>query len=213
MSNDALIQELSADLSPVRRRSALREAGLLLALGVVELGLCLAFSLMRPDMGHMIGSTYMLWKLGSLMILAGFSGTIALRSFSPGTFPRRGVTVAIALAGAAMIAGLFVPPAAQTGSTLLDRLAPVHGLFCALAIVILSLPMLAMLATLMRRGAPVHPERSALSAGLAAGTAGAFVFAFCCPINDPLYIVVWYFVGCTTVATAARWLLPRRFSL
>ncbi|WP_404712246.1 NrsF family protein [Sphingomonas sp. MMS24-J13] len=212
-STDALILDLSANLAPVRRRHALREGALLLALGTTELVLFLAIGLMRPDMGRMIASPYMLWKLGSLAILAGIGCMVAIRSFSPIARPRRGLVIALSLAGAAAIGGAFVAPPGEIGPTLLDRLAPIHGILCAACIIVLSLPMMAMLAVLMRNAAPTHPRDSALASGFAAGTCGAFVFAFCCPINDPLYIVVWYSVGCATVAAAARWLLPRHFRL
>jgi len=212
MSNDALIRDLSAHLDPVRRRSALREAGLLLAFGVVELALFLGLGLMRPDMGQMIGSSYMLWKLGGLAGLALLSGATAIGSFSPPAAPLRGVASVVALAGVTMAAGLLLgsgPP----NATLLDRLSPVHGLLCSLCIIILSLPVMGMMAVLMRRAAPAHPAGSALAAGLTAGTWGALVFAFCCPVNDPLYVVVWYAVGCGAVVAAARWLLPKGFRL
>ncbi len=213
MSNDALILDLSANLAPVRRRSVPREAGLLLALGAIELGLFLGMGLMRPDMGAMIGSAYMLWKLGSLGLLAAVSSALAIRSFAPTAAPRRGMALMLALSGLALLAGGFVGSGAEEGRSIVERLSPVHGMLCATAIVVLSLPMMAMLAVLMRRGAPAYPEGSALAVGVAAGTCGALVFAFCCPINDPLYIVVWYSAGCAAVTAIARWLLPRRFRL
>ncbi len=213
MSSDALILELSTDLAPVRRRRMPKEAALLFALGAAELAMLTGLGLMRPDMGRMIASPYMLWKLGSLAILAAVAGIVAIRSFSPTTRPRRGLVLAFALWLATMAAGAFIAPGGEVGRTILDRLAPAHGLLCAASIIVLSLPMMAMLAVTMRRAAPTHPEQSALAAGLAAGTCAAFVFAFCCPVNDPLYVVVWYCTGCAGVAAAARWLLPRRFRL
>ena len=213
MSNEALILDLSASLVPVRRRNMLREAALLLALAAAELALFLGLGLMRPDMGRMIASPYMLWKLGSLALLALIGCAIAIRSFAPTARPRRALLLAASLALMAMIAGAFVPPGSDTAPALLDRLSPVHGLLCAVSIIILSMPIMAMLAVFMRRAAPTHPEGSALATGLAASACGAFIFAFCCPINDPLYIIVWYSVACLIVAVAARWLLPGRFLL
>jgi len=213
MSSDDLILNLSTDLAPVRRRRMPREAALLIALGAAELALLVGAGLMRPDMGRMIASPYMVWKLGSLAVLALIGGTVAIRSFSPTTRPLRGLTLALAAAVAAMIAGPFMTPGGEAGLTILERLAPAHGLVCATSIIVLSLPIMALLGMLMRRGAPAHPRQSALAAGLAAGTCGAFVFAFCCPVNDPLYVIVWYCAGCATVAATARWLLPRRFRL
>jgi len=213
MSNDGLILDLSADLVSVRRRSALREAILLLAVAVAELALFLWLGMMRPDMGRMIGSGYMLWKLGSLAALAAMSCATAIRSFSPVVSPRTGSVLTLALAGAAIAAATFIDPGAASGSAILDRLSPARGLLCATSIVVLSMPIMAVLAMLMRRGAPAHPRASAFASGLAAASCGALVFAFCCPINDPLYIIVWYSAGCVVVVMAARWLLPRRFRL
>ena len=45
--------------------------------------------------------------------------------------------------------------------------------------------------------------------GLAAAAWGAFVFVFACPSDDPLYIAVWYSVGCGIVVLSSRLILPR----
>lgn len=211
MSNDALIMDLSDHLAPVQRRSVFGDAALLLAFGFVELVLFLKLGLMRPDMGQVIGSPYMLWKLGGLGLLAVISGVVAVRSFSPPALPRRGLRGALALAGVTAIAGAALGFGHE--GTLIDRLAPVHGMICSLCIVVLSLPMMGMMAVLMRRAAPAHPAGSALMAGMAAGAWGALVFAFCCPVNDPLYVAVWYSVACAAVAALSRWLLPKGFRL
>lgn len=213
MSREALILDLSANLAPVRRRRVAREAMLVLVLGGAELGVLFGLGLMRPDMGRMIASPYMLWKLGSLAILAALGCAVAIRSFSPAARLRLGLDAAAAVAAAAMIAGAFVAPGSDVGHTLLERLSPVHGLVCAAAIVVLALPLVALLGALMRGAAPTQPRRSALAAGVAAGAGGAFVFAFCCPMNDPLYVMVWYSVACAIVAATARWRLPKRFRL
>ena len=213
MSSDSLILDLSANLAPVRPRRMLREAGLVAALCAVEVALFLGLGMMRPDMSHMGHSPYLLWRMGSLAMLAAIACTIAIRSFTPTARPRRGVMLAGALAVVAIIGGMFVAPAGVSGQTLLERLDPAHGMICAGSIVVLSLPIMVMLGTLMRRAAPTQPGLSAIASGIAAGTVGAFVFALCCPFNDPLYVVVWYSIGCVVVAGAARWRLPRRFRL
>lgn len=213
MSNDALVLDLSANVAPVRRRRMLQEAGLVAALGVVELALVLGLGMMRPDMTHMGASPYLLWRVGSLAILAAIACTVAIRSFSPTARPRRGVMLACALAAIAMMGGAVVGPVDVGSQTLLDRIDPARGIVCAGSIFVLSLPVVAMLGRLMRSAAPTQPRISALASGIAAGTVGALVFAFCCPFNDPLYVVVWYSIGCAAVAGAARWRLPRRFRL
>jgi hypothetical protein len=213
MSSESLIASLSSDLAPVQRRSMVREGGLVLALGAVELTLFMALGIMRPDMNHMAGSPYLIWRVGSLGLLAVIACVLAIRSFSPMARPRQGLMLACALAVAAVVGGTFVTSDGASERALLDRIDPAHGMLCAMSIFVLSLPIVALLGALMRRAAPTQPRLSALASGIAAGACGAFVFAFCCPFNDPLYVVVWYSVGCSAVAGAARWRLPRRFRL
>jgi hypothetical protein len=212
-STDALILDLSTSLAPVKRRSVAREAALLATFAAVELGAILSAGAMRHDLGLVILSPFMMWKMGSLALLAGVTCTVALRSFAPPATSRRGLMLALGLAAMAIVGGTLVTSAADSSRPLLERLSPVHGMLCATAITVLSLPLMAALAVMMRRAAPVRPKQSALACGLAAATCGALVFTACCPMNDPLYIAVWYSLGVAVVAVAARWLLPRRFRL
>ncbi|EJL34184.1 NrsF family protein [Novosphingobium sp. AP12] len=213
MSHEPLILDLSSDLAPVRRRNMLREGGLVLALAAAELALFQAMGVMRPDMDHMTGSPFLIWRVGSLGILAVIACVLALRSFAPTARPRKGLMLACAVAILAIVGGAFVTPDGMGERALLDRIDPARGVMCAVSIFVLSLPVALLLGALMRRAAPTQPRLSALASGIAAGACGAFVFAFCCPFNDPLYVVVWYTAGCAAVAAAARWGLPRRFRL
>ncbi|AJR23053.1 MULTISPECIES: NrsF family protein [Sphingobium] len=213
MSNESLIADLSSDLTPVQRRSMLREGGLVLALGAAELMLFLGLGAMRPDMSHMAGSPFLMWRVGSLGLLAAIACVLAIRSFSPTAQPRRGLMLACALTVAAIVGGVFVTPDGASERALLDRINPASGIVCATSIFVLSVPIVALLGALMRKAAPTQPRLSGLASGIAAGACGAFVFAFCCPFNDPLYVVVWYSIGCAAVTAVARWRLPRRFRL
>ena len=73
----------------------------------------------------------------------------------------------------------------------------------------LSVPAMLGLGLLMRHGAPTDGGGAALASGIAAAAWGAFVFVFACPYDDPLYIAVWYAVGCEFVALIARLVLPQ----
>jgi hypothetical protein len=213
MSNEALIVGLSSELAPVRRRSMVREGALVLAVCAVELVLFLSSGVMRPDMNHMAGLPYLMWRVGSLGLFAVVACVLAVRSFSPTARPRRALTLACAVAVVAIVASAFVAPEGVSDRALFDRIDPASGVKCATSIFVLSLPIVALLGALMRRAAPTRPKLSALASGIAAGACGAFVFAFCCPFNDPLYVVVWYSIGCAAAAGAARWRLPRGFRL
>lgn len=212
-STDALIQDLSVDLVPVKRRSVPREVAMLMALAAAELMVIVAVGAMRADMGRVILSPFMVWKMGSLALLAAMTIALALRSFAPPASSRRSLMLVLGIAMLAMLGGTLVTSAAESGRPFIDRLMPVHGLLCATAITILATPIMAALAVLMRRAAPVRPKDSAFACGLAAATCGALIFTACCPMNDPLYIAVWYSLGVAAVAMTARWLLPRRFRL
>lgn len=212
-SHESLILDLSSDLPPVRRRNMLREGGWIFAIAVLELALLLGLGMTRHDMSHMTGSPFLLWRAGSLGLLAIIACVLAIRSFTPTARPRTGLLLACVLAGCAILGGAFVSPGAGSERALLDRIAPASGMMCALSIFVLSLPIVALLGGMMRRAAPTQPRLSAIASGIAAGACGAFVFAFCCPFNDPLYVVVWYTIGCAAVAVIARWQLPRRFRL
>lgn len=212
-STENLILDLSVDLAPVRQRNLWAEVSALLGIGATEAALIASTGAMRPDLGQVILSPFMAWKMGGLAALAAVCCTVAVRSFSPPDFSRRSLDIVLALAALVASAGVSVTTAAERSRPLLDRLMPVHGMCCAAAIVVLALPIVGLLAWLMRRAAPVHPERSAWAAGVAAASCGALVFTLCCPANDPLYVVVWYAIGVSAVAAAARWLLPRRFRL
>ena len=61
----------------------------------------------------------------------------------------------------------------------------------------------------MRRGAPIDTNGTSLAVGIAAAAWGAFVFVFACPHDDPLYIALWYAVGCSLVTVFTRMVLPR----
>lgn len=213
MSTDALILELSTGLTPVRRRNIRREGLVLLAMVALELLLVAALGVTRPDMGAMILSPYMAWKLGSLAMLAMVSAVVALLSFSPPSSTRRGLAALSCLAALAIVAGVFISSSTQNARGIVERLEPMHGMICMAAIIVLALPIMATLTILMRRAAPANARHSAIAAGLAGATGGALVFAFCCPMNDPLYIVTWYPLAIAAVAACARWLLPRRFRL
>ncbi|QJU59418.1 DUF1109 domain-containing protein [Sphingomonas sp. AP4-R1] len=213
MSSERLIQDLSANLVPVRRRNVAREWALVLALAAIELVLILAMGAMRPDMGRAIGHPFMWWKLGSLALIVAASAITAIGSFTPTGTPRRGLAIVAGLAGLAAITGMMVQPAMPADMPVMERLAPLHGLGCMVSIILLALPMAALLAFILRRAAPTHIGGSALAVGLASASWGAFAFAFCCRANDPLYIAVWYALAGVVVAGGARALVPRGYRL
>ena len=82
-STETLILDLSTDLAPVRQRNSWIEAGALLGIGAAEAALIAMTGTMRPDLGQIILSPFMAWKIGGLAALAALCCTVAVRSFSP----------------------------------------------------------------------------------------------------------------------------------
>lgn len=208
MTSERLLDELASGLTPVRRRNAVRDGIVLGALATIELALFLMMGCARPDMHHAMGEMSFWWKLATLGLLSAIAVTTAVRSFDPSVSPSRGLRWMAGVAALALLIGWGIDASRHAGVPLLARLEWREGLACLGSMVLLSLPMMAALAFLMRRGAPTQRRDSGLAAGLGAAAWGAFVFFFACGHDDPLYIVFWYGLGCVLIALAGRALLP-----
>ena len=208
MRTDPLIDRLSTELKPVRRRTALSDAIALVVLAAVELGLFLALRPMRPDMPMAMHLPSFWWKLASLGLIAFVSGAVAIVSLDPVRSPRRGLRWIVALIAVCLAIGWILDASRDGFSALLSRLDWPNGLQCLEKIMVLSVPAVIGLGLLMRRGAPTDRSGTALAAGLAAAAWGAFVFVFACPFDDPFYVAVWYSLGCGALTLFARFALP-----
>ena len=209
MLTDPLIDRLTSELKPERRRTAWSDALALVVLCAVEFGLFLLMGMMRFDMPMAMHLPSFWWKLGSLGLIGIVSGTVAILSLDPVRSPRRGLRWIAALIAVCLASGWLLDASRDGFSTLISRLDWVNGVQCLHEMVILSVPAVIGLGLLMRRGAPTDRNGTALAAGLTAAAWGAFVFVFACPFDDPLYVAVWYSLGCCTVALFARFTLPR----
>lgn len=208
MSNDALIDKLVGDLRPVPRPRFGPQIVVLLVLAAVELAGFLALGTMRPDLGVAIGRAAFWWKMVGLCVLALIGVTVALRSFSPESLPRKGLRHwALALAGILFI-GVAIDVAGQGLDGLAARLMWRMGIECLTVMTVLSVPPVIALGLMMRRGAPTDQPASAAAVGVAAAAWGAFIFAFHCPSDDPFYIVFWYALSCATITLLTRAILP-----
>ncbi len=210
---DPLIDSLVADLGAVTPRRWTHEAALLAGLIVVEAALFVSLNALRDDMPRAMASMAFWWKAGSFGLIALIAAAAMLVSLDPATTHARrlsGLWRALGLvAPAALALGWLIDAGASGRAALLARLEWREGLDCLANIGLLSLPLVLALAVLMRRGAPTRPDRTATAAGLAAAGFGAFVFAFHCPHDDPLYVAVWYGGAVLAVTGLARAILPR----
>ncbi len=193
----------------MRRRSIAREALLLLFLGVIEVATFLGMGFMRPDMPVAVEAPSFWWKLTSTGLIAVLGAGVAILSSDPVRSPRRGlrwILVCIVRDPRQRLADRRL----ENGiADLVRRLDWSQGLQCVWKMVALSIPPAIALGVIVRRGAPTDRAGTALAAGLSSAAWGAFVFVFACPSDDPLYIAVWYTVGCSTVTIVGRAVLLR----
>jgi hypothetical protein len=204
MRTDALVERLTSQLKPVRRRSALRQGAILLVLGALELGIFLAMGFMRPDMPDAMDQPSFWWKLASMGLIAVLGAVIAVLSADPTRSPRRGLRWIFASIVLILASGWVIDSLRDGWMHLLTRLDWAAGLQCVWKMVALSLPAVAALSVALHRGAPTDRSGTALAASLSSAAWGAFVFVFACPSDDPLYIAVWYTVGCGIVTVFGR---------
>lgn len=207
--NDNLINNLVQDLAPVRSRRLSREAAWLLGLGLAELALYVALGQPRPDLAQTMNGPSFWWKFASLTVLTLSGVGVALRSFDPARSARRGLRWMVGIVLGVLAAGWIIDGVDPVGGSILARVDFAHGLVCLTAMTVLSLPPLIALGLLMRRGAATDPRGSALAVGAAGAAWGALIFAFHCPMDDPLYVAIWYSLGYMLVASVSRVLLPR----
>jgi hypothetical protein len=208
MPSDLLIDRLVNDLKPVRRRTTRGDALILGVLAAIELALFLGLGAARPDMSTAMELPSFWWNLASLGLISLVSGTVAVLSFDPVESPRRGLRWLGAIAVLCWALGWVINTSGDGLNTLAARLEWHDGLQCVCRIVLLSLPAVIGFGLLMRRGAPTDTAATAFVSGVAAAAWGAFVFVFACPYDDPLYVTVWYGLGCGLVTMFARLVLP-----
>jgi hypothetical protein len=204
MRTESLLDRLSQDLRPVRPRSIAREAALLLLLAVVEVAAFLGMGFMRPDMMVALEAPSFWWKLTSMGIIAVVGAGVAILSADPAQSPRRGLRWILVCLVAILASGWLIDAAGSGLADLVRRLDWRQGLQCVWEMIVLSIPPAIALGVLIHRGAPTDRAGTALAAGLSSAAWGAFVFVFACPSDDPLYIAVWYTVGCSIVTILGR---------
>jgi hypothetical protein len=209
MRTESLVDRLSKDLRPVRRRNMAREALLLLLLAAVEVAAFLGMGFMRPDMPVAMEAPSFWWKLTSMGLIAVLGAGVAILSGDPVRSPRRGLRWILLCVVAVFASGWLIDAAGNGWADLLHRLDWTQGVQCVWQMVVLSIPPAVALGILIRRGAPTDRAGTALAAALSSAAWGAFVFVFTCPSDDPIYIAVWYTVGCSIVTILGRAILIR----
>ena len=207
--HDALIRELSAGLSGVRRLPppALRALGWVVV--VVALGCGLAqigdLAAMRA---RLLGAPD-LWLAASgsaltamLSVLAAFETSVPGRSRWWSLLPAPGVLLWLGASGAGCLRAWAVPGA--QGPTLIDER------MCLVFIVCVSLPLSLLLGVMLRRAHPLRPGLTAGLGGLAAAGAAATLLNLFHPYDAALSDLLVHFFAVVLVVAGNRLLGGRR---
>ena len=165
MRTDSLVDRLSQDLRPVRRRSIEREALLLLAPWRVEVAAFLGMGFMRPDMPMAMEAPSFWWKLTSMGLIAILGAGVAILSADPVRSPRRGLRWILVCIVAIFASGWLIDAAGNGVAELVRRLDWTQGLQCVWKMVALSIPPAIALGVLIRRAAPNRPRRDGTCRG------------------------------------------------
>jgi hypothetical protein len=194
VKTDELITSLSMDLDPVPPGWAVRTLalGALAGTGAAAL-LWLGPMGIRPDLTQ-AATAWPFWiKFFYTLALALAGFWLAVRAGRPGSDLRIPIRAAgwpfmliCVLAGLALCA-----PKADTHSLVMGHSA----LFCPFAIVVVSLPVLTGALWSLKKLAPTNLAGAGAAAGLLAGGAGAFVYAFYCTESATPFVAFWYTVG------------------
>jgi hypothetical protein len=208
---DDLIGRLSTDVKPVRS-GAIR--GWLIAAAVVGVVVSAALMISWIGMRNDLDSAWtdpIFWMKFGYTLLVALGGFWAVERLSrPGASGRTALlsvlAVFIALGGLAVLQMMMAPR-----EEVLTLVLGGTWDSCPLIIVALALPILIATMLAMRRLAPTNLPLAGMAAGLLAGGAGAWVYAFHCGEYGLPFLAIWYTLGIAITAAvgsvAGRWLL------
>lgn len=208
MQTDDLIARLSSGLAPTPRHAVMRVLMLWLAGGLVLSALAmLAWLGPRPDLMSAMGRFHFWMKFLYTLALAAIGLWLVERAARPGATlraPLRLLAVPVLAMLLLALAALAAPGADMPALTMGQSWT-----VCGRNIVLVALPLLAGSFLALRRLAPTRLALAGAAAGLLAGSAGAFVYAFHCTESGAPFVAIWYSLGIAAVALIGAILGPR----
>jgi hypothetical protein len=210
MRTDDLIANLAGKLAPVKRGAAMRRLLLTVTLGIAASAAVMLLVLgPRHHFAAVMQHSGMWMKLAYTFALAAFGLWLVERAGRPGArLAGAARLLALPLLAIALLAGLqLAQPGADGHGLMLGHSSRV----CAVLIVMVALPTLLAAFWGLRQLAPTRLGLAGAAAGLFAGAAGAFVYAFHCTEEAAPFVAIWYTAGIALTAAigafAGRWAL------
>ncbi len=193
MNTELLIQSLASDLQAKagRKRShvgALRLAVMTVMAALVSLAAILLLLSRSPHLAHGVGPTIAFSAAAGLALAVGAFWTTLALSYPEGR-PRLWWLVAPSII---LLSGLGLELAESLSSSWPERLLGKTPLACFLAVLVLSLPILAAVLAALRAGAPTHPRLAGAMAGLLAGGLTVALYTLHCPEDSLLFVALWH---------------------
>lgn len=203
---DELLDALSRDIAPRPARRVARRLALALGAGaLVSLAGVLVLLGLRRDLPAALGSP-MFWTkfFYGLALAAAALGCVERLARPAGQVRRRAGWLALPVAAMALAALVqwILAPAAEHRTLLMGDSASV----CPWLIATSAAPIFLALAWALRGLAPTRLRAAGAMMGLAAGAAGAAVYALHCGEAGGAFVLVWYSLGVLAPA-AFGWLL------
>jgi hypothetical protein len=195
MSTDDLIASLSKDLAPAQRRMGFNRLALGLGAGVLVAAVIMPIWLgVRPDLAAAAGSAPFWIKFAYTLAVGASMFWLLERLGRPGARTAAQTLTTLAPPSALLVlAGsqLMLSEASQRHHLMMGASSDV----CPWRIVALALPILAGALWALRGLAPTRLTLTGAVAGLCAGGAGAFVYAFHCDESAMPFVALWYSCG------------------
>ena len=204
-----LIDRLTADLRPTSRLAVVNRLFIGVAAGSAGSAVLTAWTLgFRPDMGVAAGEGMFWVKLAYTLVVGGLALWACERLVRPaGVADRRMPWLAVPVLAIAVLAGwqLASAPAPMRMPMLMGQ----SSSLCPWCILSFSVPPLLGLIWAVRGLAPTRLRLTGAMIGLAAGGAGASVYALHCDESAAPFLAVWYTLGVAAVG-ALGWLFGPR---
>ena len=208
MRTDDLIATLSGELEPVKTGAVMRTLLAAITLGLAGSVLVMLLALgPRHDLAAALSSFGLLLKLAYTFAIAAFGFWLVERAGRPGA-PVTGASRLLALPVLVIVAVAMAQLMAP-GADMPDLVMGHSARVCPFLVVMVSLPMLIASFWALRRLAPTRLTLAGALAGLFAGGAGAFVYAFHCPETAAPFVALWYSAGILLTAAIGALLGPR----
>lgn len=205
---NAMLDQLVADLTPVRRVQS--RDGWMLAMAVTGVAIAVVAARfgLRPDVMAGNPSGIVLLRAGALLLLGVAALAAAIDSARP-SVGRRNIGWKWALAGAALFPLITLVVTMAEGGFAAGDLDPSLFAYCLGISVASAFAIGATVTWWLRRGAVTSIKLTGWLVGLAAGAFGTFAYSLHCPSTSITYIGLWYSSAIAASALIGRIAVPR----